>query len=74
MGRVWKRAKLVATDNDPLQVEYLARIRFHAERWQAREVMVFADALDIHLLPKVGVAWMPKRKGKCALFSLYAPP
>jgi DDE superfamily endonuclease len=24
------------------------------------EVMVFADELDIHLLPKVGAAWMPK--------------
>ena len=22
--------------------------------------MVFADELDLHLLPKVGVAWMPK--------------
>jgi len=27
---------------------------------QAQEVMVFADELDIHLLPKVGAAWMPK--------------
>jgi hypothetical protein len=38
----------------------LARIRFHAEQLQAHEVMVFADELDIHLLPKVGAAWMPK--------------
>jgi putative transposase len=60
MGWVWKRAKLVAKDNDPQRVERLARIRFHAERLQAREVMVFADELDIHLLPKVGAAWMPK--------------
>ena len=60
MGWVWKRAKLVAKDNDPQRVERLARIRFHAERLQAHEVMVFADELDIHLLPKVGAAWMPK--------------
>src|SRR6266446_7580634 len=60
MGWVWKRAKLVAKDNDPQRVERLARIRFHAERLHAREVMVFADELAIHLLPKVGAAWMPK--------------
>jgi putative transposase len=60
MGWVWKRAKLVAKENDPLRVERLARIRFHAERLHAREVMVFADDLAIHLLPKVGAAWMPK--------------
>ena len=60
MGWVWKRAKLAAKDNDPQRVERLARIRWHAERLQAYEVMVFADELDIHLLPKVGAAWMPK--------------
>jgi putative transposase len=60
MGWVWKRAKLVAKDNDPKRVERLARIRFHAAHLQVHEVMVFADELDIHLLPKVGAAWMPK--------------
>jgi transposase len=60
MGWVWKRAKLVAKDNDPQRVERLARIRFHVEHLQRREVMVFADELDLHLLPKVGAAWMPK--------------
>lgn len=60
MGGVWKRATLVAKDKDPLRVERLARIRYHAERLHRREVMVFADELDIHLLPKVGAAWMPK--------------
>jgi transposase len=60
MGWVWKRAKLVAKDNDPQRVERLAQIRWHAERLQAHERMVFADELDIHLLPKVGAAWMPK--------------
>jgi hypothetical protein len=44
---------------------------------QAHEVMVFADELDIHLLPKVGAAWMPKGSqeavmalGKHAKYSL----
>jgi putative transposase len=60
VGWVWKRAKLVAKDDDPLRVERLARIRFVFERFQACEAMVFADELDIHLLPKVGAAWMPK--------------
>src|SRR5438105_985733 len=60
MGWVWKRAKLVAKDNDPQRVERLARIRWHTEQLQAHEVLVFADELDIHLLPKVGAAWMPK--------------
>ena len=60
MGWVWKRAKLVAKDNDPQRVERLARIRWHAEQLQAHAVMVCAAELDIHLLPKVGAAWMPK--------------
>jgi transposase len=58
IGWVWKRAKLVAKDDDPHRSERLARIRFHHETLQAHEVMVFADELDIHLLPKVGAAWM----------------
>jgi hypothetical protein len=57
---VWKRAKLVAKDDDPQRIERLARIRFHHEHLQAHEVMVFADALDIHLMPKVSAAWMPQ--------------
>jgi putative transposase len=60
MGWVWKRAKLVAKDNDPQRVERLARIRWHTEQLQAHEMLVFADELDIHLLPKVGAAWMPR--------------
>ena len=58
IGWVWKRAKLVAKDDDPQRVARLAWIRFHHETLQAHEVMVFADELDIHLLPKVGAAWM----------------
>jgi hypothetical protein len=60
LGWVWKRAKLGARDNDPQRVERLARIRWHCEHLQAHEVLVFADELDIHLLPQVGVAWLPK--------------
>jgi putative transposase len=60
IGWVWKRAKLVAKDDDPRRIERLARIRFHHENLQAHEMMVFADELDIHLLPKVGAAWMPQ--------------
>jgi transposase len=60
VGWVWKRAKLAAKDNDPHRIERLARIRFVFEHLQACEAMIFADELDISLLPKVGAAWMPK--------------
>ena len=57
IGWVWKRAKLIAKDDDPHRTDRLALIRFHHETLQAHEVMVFADELDIHLLPKIGAAW-----------------
>jgi putative transposase len=38
----------------------LARIRFVSEQLRLYEALVFADELDIHLLPKVGYAWMPQ--------------
>jgi putative transposase len=60
IGWVWKRAKLVAKDDDPQRVNRLARIRWVCEQLKLDEAMVFADELDIHLLPKVGCAWMPK--------------
>jgi transposase len=60
VGWVWKRAKLVAKDDDPQRVERLARIRVVYEQLRLWEALVFADELDIHLLPKVGYAWMPK--------------
>jgi transposase len=60
IGWVWKRAKLVAKDDDPQRVNRLARIRWVFEQLKRDEAMVFADELDIHLLPKVGCAWMPK--------------
>ena len=59
LGWVWKRAKLVAKDDDPHRVLRLARIRYVCEHLNVCEAMVFADELDIHLLPKVGCAWMP---------------
>jgi transposase len=60
VGWAWKRAKLVAKDNDPQRVGRLARIRYQFEQLRLYEAMVFADELDIHLLPKVGYTWMPK--------------
>jgi putative transposase len=60
IGWVWKRAKRVTKDDDPRRIERLARIRFCYAYLQAHKVMVFADELDIHLLPKVGAAWMPQ--------------
>lgn len=58
MGWVWTRAKLVAKDDAPHRIERLARMRFHHEHLQTHEVMVLADELAMHLLPKVGAAWM----------------
>jgi putative transposase len=60
LGWVWKRAKLVAKDDDPQRVDRLARIRWVFEQLKLYEAIVFADELDIHLLPKVGYAWMPQ--------------
>jgi putative transposase len=60
VGWVWKHPTLVAKDDDPRRVERLARIRYIFEQLKRSEAMVFADELDIHLLPKVGAAWMPK--------------
>jgi transposase len=58
IGWVWQRAKLVAQDDGPHRIERLARIRFVQAHVQTHEVLVFADERDIHLLPKVGAAWM----------------
>jgi transposase len=60
LGWEWKRAKLVAKDDDPQRVEKLARIRYAFEELRAGMVLFFADELDISLLPKVGYQWMPK--------------
>jgi transposase len=60
LGWVWKRAKLAAKDDDPLRVEKLARIRWLFEHIGPKQLLLFADELDIHLLAKVGYQWMEK--------------
>jgi transposase len=60
IGWVWKRAKLVAKDDDPQRVDRLASIRWTFEPLKRDEAMVFADELDRHLWPQVGCAWMPQ--------------
>jgi transposase len=57
---VWKRAKLIAKDEDPQRVEKLARMRLAFEQVRAGAALVFADELDISLLPKVGYQGMPQ--------------
>jgi transposase len=57
---VWKRAKLAAKDDEPQRVEKLARSRYAFEQVRVGAALVFADELDISLLPKVGYQWMPK--------------
>ena len=59
-GWVWKRAQLVARDDDPERIEKVARIRSTGETLEKRAILLFADELDIHLLPKVGYQWMPQ--------------
>ena len=54
LGWRWKRPKRGAKDNDPERVAKLARIRLIWERLQPRPVLLFADELDVHLLPKSG--------------------
>ncbi|MFL6465508.1 MAG: IS630 family transposase [Bryobacteraceae bacterium] len=60
LGWVWKRAKLVAKDSDPERASKRARIRYVSEHLGRREALLFADELDLHLLPKVGAQWMPR--------------
>jgi putative transposase len=59
-GYEWKRAKLKGRDDDPERAQRLARIRLLIENQQPDELILFADELDIDLLPKVGYQWMPK--------------
>ena len=56
----WKRTKLAAKDNDPDRIPKLARIRLRWEGLRPRQALLFADELDIQLLPKSGYQWMPK--------------
>jgi len=60
IGWEWKRAKLVAKEDDRQRVEQLARIRLAFEQVGVGVALFFADELDISLLPKVGYQWMPQ--------------
>jgi hypothetical protein len=60
LGWEWKRAKVVAKDNDPRRGEKLARMRSAFEPLRAGVALFFADELEIHLLPKIGSQGMPK--------------
>jgi transposase len=60
VGWVWKRAKLVAKDDDPERVMRLARIRYCFENLGKKAAMFTASELDINLLAKVGYQWMPE--------------
>lgn len=55
---VWKRARQVARDDDPLRAAKLARIRAVIQGLLPTEALFFADELDIHLLAKIGYEWM----------------
>lgn len=57
---VWKRAKLKGRDDDPERARRLARIRLLIENQQPDELILFADELDIDLLPKIGYQWTLK--------------
>jgi transposase len=64
LGGVWRRAHLVAKDDDPRRIERLGLIRFHHDHLGQRERLVFADELDIHLLPlekhpQFALLWLP---------------
>jgi putative transposase len=60
IGWVWKRAKLIAKDDDPQRIGKLARIRWIFEHLGPKQLLLFADELDIHLPAKVGYQWMEK--------------
>jgi hypothetical protein len=62
LGWEWKRAKVVAKDDDPNRGTKLARIRLAFEQLHAGAALFFADELDSNLLPKLGYQWM--RKGE----------
>jgi putative transposase len=54
LGWRWKRTKLSAKDNDPARAAKLARIRLAAETLRPWPALLFADELDLALLPKSG--------------------
>ena len=59
-GWEWKRAQVVAKDEDPQRVEKLARIRSPFEQRREGTALFFADEVDSNLLPTLGSQGMPK--------------
>ena len=59
-GYVWKRAKHKAPDKDPQRAARLAHLRLLFENQRPDELILFADELDVDLLPKLGYQWMLK--------------
>jgi hypothetical protein len=59
-GWRWKRAQLVAQDNDPQRASKRAAIRWALETLGSRQALLFVDELDMQWLPKVGYQWMPR--------------
>lgn len=64
VGWVWKRAKLVAKDDDPHRVDRLARIRWAYEQLHLWEALVFADELDIQWITITSIRRRPSRNGE----------
>jgi DDE superfamily endonuclease len=60
IGWRWKRAQLVAKDNDEQRASQWAQIRLPWETRRPRPALLLADELDIPLWPKTGHQWMPK--------------
>ena len=60
LGYAWKRARHSARDDDPERASKLARIRSLVETLPKDAALLFADELDINLLPKLGYEWMLK--------------
>jgi hypothetical protein len=60
LGWRWKRAGLVAKDNDPQRATKLAAIRFAVETLRPRQALLLVDELDMARLPQTGYPWMRK--------------
>jgi hypothetical protein len=60
LGWEWERAKLTATGDERERGEELARLRVAFAQRRAGLALVFADALDIKVLPTGGYQGRPK--------------
>jgi hypothetical protein len=66
-GWGWKRATVVAKENDPPRGERLARLRWQREPWPAHALVVCADARARHLWSTVGAAWRPRGRQEAGM-------